>query len=103
MERDNLQQQTHEVRQGTAFIIKTEESRDVLGLKFISEDGRNLTKSYDTNQCSNKTLIEVKQHRKYKKGLPIRCIHNFKSDLINKIDHMYMWGTKPLSVILSQT
>ena len=42
----------------------------------------------------------------YKKRLLPRCIHYFKSeksDLINNVDHMRISGTKPSSVILSQT
>ena len=38
----------------------------------------------------------------YKKRLLPRCIHHFKSDLINNMDHMRIWGTEPSSVILSQ-
>ena len=38
-----------------------------------------------------------------KKRLLLRCIHHFKSDLINNMDHMRISGTKPSSVILSQT
>ena len=30
-------------------------------------------------------------------------MHHFKSDLINNMDHMRISGTKPSSVILSQT
>ena len=37
------------------------------------------------------------------KSLLLRCLHNFKSDLINNIDHMRILGTEPSSVILSQT
>ena len=40
---------------------------------------------------------------KYKKRLLLRCIHHSKSDLINNMDHMRISGTKPSSVILSQT
>ena len=40
---------------------------------------------------------------KYKKRLLLRCIHHFKSDLINNMDHMRISGTQPSSVILSQT
>ena len=38
----------------------------------------------------------------YEKRLILRCIHHFKSDLINNIDHMRISGTEPSSVILSQ-
>ena len=40
---------------------------------------------------------------KYEKRLLLRCIHHFKSDLINKVDHMRISGTEPSSVVLSQT
>ena len=40
---------------------------------------------------------------KYEKRLLLRCIHHFKSDLINNVDHMRTSGTEPSSVILSQT
>ena len=38
----------------------------------------------------------------YKKKLLLRCIHHFKSDLINNMDHMRISGTEPSSVIRSQ-
>ena len=41
--------------------------------------------------------------RKNEKRLLLRCIHHFKSDLINYMDHMHISGTEPSSVILSQT
>ena len=41
--------------------------------------------------------------REYEKRLLLRCIHHFKSDLINNMDHMRISGTEPSSVILSQT
>ena len=37
-----------------------------------------------------------------KKRLLLRCIHHFKSDLINNMDHMRISGTEPLSVVISQ-
>ena len=37
-----------------------------------------------------------------KKGLLLRCIHHFKSDLINYMDQGRISGTEPSSVILSQ-
>ena len=40
---------------------------------------------------------------KYTKRLLLRCIHHFKSDLIDNMDHMRISGTEPSSVILSQT
>ena len=38
----------------------------------------------------------------YEKRLLLRCIHHFKSDLINNMDHMHISGNEPSSVILSQ-
>ena len=37
------------------------------------------------------------------RGLTLRRIHHFRSDLINNMDHMRISGTEPSSVILSQT
>ena len=34
----------------------------------------------------------------YKKRLLLRCIHHFKSDIINNMDHMRISGTEPSSV-----
>ena len=39
----------------------------------------------------------------YNNRLLLRCIHHFKSDLINNMDHMHVSGNKHSSVILSQT
>ena len=39
----------------------------------------------------------------YKKRLLLRCIHHFKSDLMNNMDHMRISGNEPLSVIFRQT
>ena len=36
------------------------------------------------------------------KRLLLRCIHHFKSDLMNDMDHMRNSGTEPSSLILSQ-
>ena len=41
--------------------------------------------------------------QEYKKRLLLRCMHHFKSDLINIMDHMRISGTEPSSVVLSQT
>ena len=38
---------------------------------------------------------------KYKNRLRLRCIHNFKSDLIISMDLLCISGTEPSSVILS--
>ena len=45
----------------------------------------------------------VKNYLQYKKRLLLRCIHHFKTDLINNMDHMRISGNEPSSVILSQT
>ena len=33
----------------------------------------------------------------YKKRLILRCIHHFKSDLINNMDHICISSTEPLT------
>ena len=38
----------------------------------------------------------------YEQRFLLRCIHHFKSDLINNMDHMRISGNEPSSVILSQ-
>ena len=46
---------------------------------------------------SSDTHQEVEIHRDF-----YSCLHHFKSDLINNMDHMRISGNKPSSVILSQ-
>ena len=41
-------------------------------------------------------------YTEHEKRLLLRCIHHFKSDLINNMDHMRISGNEPSSVILSQ-
>ena len=36
----------------------------------------------------------------YRKIILLRCLHHFKSDLINNMDHMCISGTEPSSVVL---
>ena len=48
------------------------------------------------HQQSTKT-----ERQKFKKRLLLRCIHHFKSDLINNMDYMRISGTEPSSVILN--
>ena len=60
-------------------------SRDIK--VYFKRKGNHLTQLYD----------------KYKTRLLLRCIHHFKSDLINNMDHMRISGTEPSSVVLSQT
>ena len=61
------------------------------------------------SQVPDMTEIPLKETKsagftkKYKKRLLLRCIHHYKSDLINNMDQMRSSGTEPSSVILSQT
>ena len=60
-----------------------------------SDNTNNATKKFDYTAVAE-------THMKYKKRLLLRCIHHFKSDLINNMDHMRISGTEPSSVVLSQ-
>ena len=72
-----------------------------------------LSKRYESTEVDRRTWLHVpsgtpwstsgdtQQVVEIKKRLLSRCIHHFKSDLINDIDHMRISGTKPSSVILS--
>ena len=52
----------------------------------------------------NKYVVTIESKvRHYEKKLLLRCIHHFKSDLINNMDHMRSSGTELSSVIQSQT
>ena len=52
----------------------------------------------------SKSLLHTKiKWYEYKNRLLLRCIHHFKMDLINNMDHMRILGTEPSSLILSQT
>ena len=42
----------------------------------------------------NEIVYTYTSIRKYKKRLLIRCIHHYKSDLINNMDHMRISGTE---------
>ena len=61
---------------------------------------------YDSS-CMNEMKMgktsQLSGTHEYKKRLLLGCIHHFKSDLINNMDHMGISGTEPSSVILSQT
>ena len=48
-------------------------------------------------------VYKFKRRFEYKKRLLPRCIHHFKPDLINNMDHMRISGTEPSLVILRQT
>ena len=74
-----------------------------------------LSKSYESNEVDRRTWLHVPsgthwstssdthQMLKYNKKLLLRCIHHFKSDLINNMDHMRFSGDESSSVILDQT
>ena len=56
------------------------------------------------NKVTRKTIYSIWLiPLKLKKRLLLRCIHHFKSDIINDMDHMRISGTEPSSVILSKT
>ena len=57
----------------------------------------------NATNTSDKETSFVDLKIKYEKILLPRCIHHFKSDLINKMDHMRSSSTEPSSVILNQT
>ena len=55
------------------------------------------------NNVNPKLDHDDKNNFNKKKRLVLRCIHHFKSDLIDdNMDHMRISGTEPSSVILSQ-
>ena len=68
-------------------------------------DGRNHARTDGPNHSSVTTFVYPHRNalRGDKKRLHLRCIHHFKSALINNVDHMRILGTDPSSVIRSQT
>ena len=66
-----------------------------------------LSKRYESTEVDSRTWLHVPsgtpwstssdthQVVEIKKRLVLRCIHHFKSDLINDMDHMRISGTKP--------
>ena len=48
------------------------------------------------------TSIDTHQAVEIQKETSTKCIHHFKSYVINNMDHMHISGTEPSSVILSQ-
>ena len=58
--------------------------------------------SASINDAFNFKFWHLNEQLKYKKRHLLRCIHTFKSDLINNMDHMLNSDTEPSSVILSQ-
>ena len=83
--------------------------------QFLTREILMLSKRYESTEVDRRTWLHVPsgthwftssdthQVVEIKKILLLRCIHHFKSDLINNMDHMRISGTKPSSVILSQT
>ena len=73
-----------------------------------------LSKRYESTEVDRRTWLHVpsgtpwstsgdtQQVVEIKKRLVLRCLHNFKSNLTNDMDHMRISGTKPSSPILSQ-
>ena len=50
-----------------------------------------VTMAVTLGQCAKAEIL------KFKKRLLLRCIHHFKSDLINNMDHMRISGDEPLA------
>ena len=83
--------------------------------QFLTREILMLSKRYESTEVDRRTWLHVPSGTHWstssdtqrvvqiKKRLLLRCIHHFKSDLINNMDHMRISGTKPSSVILSQT
>ena len=73
-----------------------------------------ISKRYESTEVDRRTWLlmpsetlwstssDTHQVVENKKRLLLRCIHHFKSDLINDMDHMSISGTEPSSVSLSQ-
>ena len=72
--------------------------RDVLNVPKQAEAKRD-----GVINAENLDALKRYESTEYKKRLLLRCIHHFKSDIINNMDHMRISGTEPSSVILSQT
>ena len=64
-------------------------------LGFFDDPGQYLHKNWTLGSYS----LYIKQ---YEKRLLPRCIHHFKSNLMNNMDHMRISGNEPSSVILCQ-
>ena len=69
---------------------------------FMHRGFHNFVRSLVSCRCDQIQVCETLLNtiNKLKKRLLLRCIHHFKSDLINDMDHIS--GTEPSSVILSQ-
>ena len=53
--------------------------------------------------CGIECLLLFGEKERQKKRLLLKCMHHFKSALINNMDHMRISGTEPSIMILSQT
>ena len=74
-----------------------------------------LLKRYESNEVCRRTWLHVPSGTHWsissdthlvveiKGDFLLRCIHHFKSDLINNMDHMRISGNETSSVILRQT
>ena len=68
-----------------------------------TDDGRTTDGRTDDGRCAMTIAHLSLRLRWAKKRLLLRCIHHFKSNWINNIDHMRISGNEPSSVILRQT
>ena len=71
-----------------------------------------LSKRYESTEVDSRTWLHVPSETRWstsidthqevaikKKRLLLRCIHHFKSDLINEMDHMRILGTDIISEV----
>ena len=86
-----LQFQTILSRKILMLSNATNQPKSTVELGYMWPSGTHWSNSSDTHQ-----VVEIQ-----KENLP-RCIHHFKSDLINNMDHMRISGNEPSSVVLSQ-
>ena len=62
-------------------------------------DNLQISMEHDSNAVHSR--IAVVEGKNIKRFL-LRCIHHFKSDIINNMDHIRILGNEPSSVILRQ-
>ena len=77
-------------------IAKVEQLTDKL-LRYEEEKGLIVKYPFQIHAAATFILLI------YIEKLRLRCTHNFKSDLINNMDHMRISGNELSSVILRQT
>ena len=82
----------------TCHVYRPFEFRTSLGTSIL------LLKVWIDRNSSYSVLWQILYAKisKYKKRLLVRCVHHFKSDLINNMDHIRISLTEPSSVILSK-